>query len=161
MKINTEKMAAEFDGEFVIMLLGMRINKAWKIHKWLPTLLAMPKMLKELATHPETGYLGHQQFGFLVIVYFRSFDQLEAYAHGKDYSHLPAWVNFGKMSGYTSGDIGLWHELYRVSAGSYEAVYTAMPSIGIGSFGNLIPAKQYRASSRERMEAISHSSSAR
>lgn len=155
MKINPEKMVVEFDGDFVMMLLGMRINKPWKIHKWLPTMLAMPKMLKELKAHPETGYLGHQQFGFLVIVYFRSFDQLEAYAHGKAYSHLPAWVKFGKSGGYASGDVGLWHELYQVRPGNYEAVYTAMPATGIGSFGTLIPAKQHRNSSRERMEAVS------
>ena len=158
MKIHTEKMAAEFEDEFVMMLLGMRINRFWKIHKWLPMMLAMPRMLKELQSHPETGYLGHQQFGFLVIVYFRSFDQLEAYAHGKDYGHFPAWVRFGKSGGYTSGDVGLWHELYRVRPGNYEAVYTAMPATGIGRFGNLVPAKLYRDSSRKRMESISSNS---
>jgi hypothetical protein len=29
-------MAAEMDGEFVVFLIGMRINKPWKLHKWLP-----------------------------------------------------------------------------------------------------------------------------
>ena len=35
----------------VVFLIGMRINKWWKIHQWLPVFLAMPKMIKELYTH--------------------------------------------------------------------------------------------------------------
>jgi len=58
-QIHAQKMAAEMDGEFVVFLIGMRINKPWKIHKWLPVFLAMPRMLKELAAHPEIGFLGH------------------------------------------------------------------------------------------------------
>ena len=53
------RMAAEMDGEFVVFLIGMRINKAWKVHKWLPVILAMPRMLKELHDDPESGFLGH------------------------------------------------------------------------------------------------------
>ena len=34
------RMSAEMDGEFVVFLIGMRINRIWKIHKWLPVLLA-------------------------------------------------------------------------------------------------------------------------
>jgi hypothetical protein len=46
-------MTAEIDGNFVVLLIGMRINKPWKIHKWLPVFLAMPPMLKELAGAPK------------------------------------------------------------------------------------------------------------
>jgi hypothetical protein len=43
-------------GGFVLFLIGMRINKPWKVLKWLPVAHAMPKMLKELeAAPPETG----------------------------------------------------------------------------------------------------------
>ena len=41
-----QRMTAEMDGEFVVFLIRLRINKPWKIHKWLPVLLAMPKMIK-------------------------------------------------------------------------------------------------------------------
>ena len=27
------RMAAEMDGEFVVFLIGLRINKVWKVHK--------------------------------------------------------------------------------------------------------------------------------
>ena len=43
-----KRMTAEIDGDFVVFLIGMRINKPWKIHKWLPVVLAMNPMLKEL-----------------------------------------------------------------------------------------------------------------
>src|SRR5690349_4190936 len=55
-----ERMAAMIEGDFVIFLIGMRINKPWKVNKWWPVFMAMPKMLKELeAAPPEVGFLGH------------------------------------------------------------------------------------------------------
>jgi len=30
------RMTADLDGEFVVLLIGMRINKPWKVHKWWP-----------------------------------------------------------------------------------------------------------------------------
>ena len=62
-KIIGSRMAGEIEGEFVVFLIGMRINKPWKLHKWLPAFLAMPKMLKELEAHPESGFLGHSGLG--------------------------------------------------------------------------------------------------
>jgi hypothetical protein len=45
----------------------MRINKPWKLHKWLPAFLAMPKMIQELQQRPESGFRGHiQSFGVIV-----------------------------------------------------------------------------------------------
>jgi hypothetical protein len=62
-KVIPSRMAAEMEGEFVVFLIGLRINKPWKLHKWLPVFLAMPKMLKELQGHPESGFLGHNGAG--------------------------------------------------------------------------------------------------
>ncbi|OFA03606.1 monooxygenase family protein [Duganella sp. HH101] len=38
--IHSERLTAEVEGDFVVFLIGMRINKPWKIHKWLPVVLA-------------------------------------------------------------------------------------------------------------------------
>ena len=57
------RMSVEMEGEFVVFLIGMRVNKPWKLHKWLPVFLAMPKMLKEREAHPESGCLGHSGLG--------------------------------------------------------------------------------------------------
>jgi hypothetical protein len=50
-----ERVCAEVEGEIVVFLIGMRINKLRKVWKWLPVRSAMPKMLSELAAHPELG----------------------------------------------------------------------------------------------------------
>jgi len=47
-----ERMATHIYGDFVVFLIGLEINKPWKIHKWLPTALLMPWMLKELSVYP-------------------------------------------------------------------------------------------------------------
>ncbi|WP_439577225.1 monooxygenase family protein, partial [Elioraea sp.] len=75
------RLSAEIDGDFVVFLIGMRINRPWKLHRWLPVFLAMPRMLKELQARPELGLLGVRYLGRLSFVqYWRSFEQLEAYA---------------------------------------------------------------------------------
>jgi hypothetical protein len=38
------------------------------------------------------------------------------------------WASFNKSVGRSRGDVGIWHETYRVAAGQYEAVYSGMPS---------------------------------
>jgi hypothetical protein len=35
-----DRLTAQVDGEVVVFLIGMRINRFWKIHKWLPVALA-------------------------------------------------------------------------------------------------------------------------
>ncbi len=49
------RVAGEIEGDFVIFLIGMRINKPWKVQKWLPVLRAMRPMLQELEARPESG----------------------------------------------------------------------------------------------------------
>ncbi|MGZ7042353.1 MAG: DUF4188 domain-containing protein, partial [Thermoanaerobaculia bacterium] len=29
-------MTAQIDGDFCVFLIGMRINRIWKFHKWMP-----------------------------------------------------------------------------------------------------------------------------
>ena len=151
-KITKGRFAPEIEGDFVVFLIGMRVNKPWKLHKWLPPFLAMPKMLRELGAHPEMGLLGYSQhlanpLSPMVMQYWRSFEQLEAFARGKDKTHFPAWVNFNKKVG-TDGDVGIWHETYRVAAGQYEGIYNNMPPAGLAKASSLVPASgRYRSAS--------------
>ena len=55
-KINDTRMTALIEGDFVVFLIGMRINKPWKLHKWLPVFFGMPRMLKELQRDPASGF---------------------------------------------------------------------------------------------------------
>jgi hypothetical protein len=150
-RVIPERMAAEMEGDFVVFIIGVRINRAWKLHKWIPVVRAMPAMVKELERSPESGFLGSISGGFLMVQYWRSFEHLEAYARSHDHLHWPAWVSFNKRMRESRGDVGIWHETYQVKAGLYESVYSGMPRWGLGRAGGLVPASGRRESARGRM----------
>ncbi len=146
---------ARLDGEFVVFLIGMRINRLWKVHRWLPVVFAMPRMLRELEAKPELGLLGYDQWPgrtFLMLQYWRSMDALLSYAKSRDAAHLPAWRSFNKLVG-TNGDVGIWHETYRVRQGDYENIYVNMPTFGLGKVGELLEAGGKREHAKDRLAA--------
>jgi len=151
-----KRMCAEIEGEFVVFLIGSRINKPWKVGEWGPVALAMPRMLAELAKRPELGLLhARNMFSFpdaMVIQYWRSFEHLEAYAKNRDLAHLPAWQAFNKAVG-SNGDVGIWHETYVIAPGRFETIYNNMPPFGLGAAGRLVDAVGARQAARERMKA--------
>ncbi|MGX1309302.1 hypothetical protein AB7M35_004060 [Amorphus suaedae] len=149
-----ERMTAQIDGDFVVFLIGLRVNKPWKIHKWLPVVRAMMRMMAELHRLPaaETGFLGRSGAGPGTIVqYWRSFDHLEAYARATDAAHFPAWTAFNRRMKTSRGDVGIWHETFVVRAGQYETLYSGMPPFGLGKVGALIPATGNRSEARARL----------
>ena len=153
-QIIEDRMAAKIEGDFVVFLIGARVNKWWKPHKWIPVVRAMPRMLKELSALPseETGFLGYQSLGLGILVqYWRSFDHLEAYARAQDKAHWPAWVDFNRSMKNNRGDVGIWHETYLVKAGQYEAIYGGMPPHGLGAATELVPATGTRNEARLRL----------
>lgn len=154
-----ERMSAEIDGDFVVFLIGMRINKPWKVHKWWPVFSSMPRMLKELAANPELGLLGYTMGLRVIIQYWRSFEHLEAYARSAQHEHLPAWKAFNQAIGRSRGDVGIWHETFQVRAGEYEAVYSGMPAFGLGRAARLVPATGHRETARGRLSALGGRSS--
>lgn len=151
--VRAERLTATLDGEFVVFLIGMRINNPLLVHKWLPVANAMPRMLKELYRKPELGFLsGEFWFSRTIIVlqYWRSKEQLMSYATNREAEHLPAWAAFNKSVG-TNGSVGIWHETYVVSPGSYESIYANMPAFGLGKAGSLQPASGRQNSAAGRL----------
>lgn len=136
------RMRAEIDGDFVVFLIGARINS--KLHLYRTFLdfggrRGMAHMLQYLMAHPEKGLLGFQQLGLTTIAqYWRSFDHLEAFARNEDDPHLAVWRTYWKRVG-RSDRSGIWHETYLVRAGEYEAVYGNMPPFGLGRAGRVVP----------------------
>jgi hypothetical protein len=156
--IRAERLAAHIDGDFVVFLIGMRINSLVRVHKWLPVATAMPRMLKELQQRPELGLLHYEIWGgrtTLVLQYWRSIEQLLAYATNRQSEHLPAWRAFNRAVG-TNGAVGIWHETYCVSSGRYENVYVNMPEFGLGKAGGLQPATGGRQSAAGRLGRPQH-----
>ena len=148
-----QRMTAQIDGDFVVFLIGMRINKPWKVHSWWPVFDAMRRLVKELDANPQLGCLGYT-FGWPVIVqYWRSFDDLESYAKAGDRLHLPAWRRFNRVVANARDEVGIWHETFHIAAGAYESVYSGMPPFGLGRAGRLVPATGHRETARQRMNS--------
>ena len=149
-----ERVAAELPGDFVVFLIGMRVNRPLHVHRWWPVASAMPRMIRELQRQPELGFL-HAESWFsrtvLMVQYWRSMDQLLAYATDRDAEHLPAWKAFNRSIG-TGGAVGIWHETYAVSPGRFESVYVNMPRFGLGRAGAVVAASGARSSARGRLD---------
>lgn len=154
MPIVTERMTAEIEGDFVLFIIGMRINKLWRPDKWIPVAMAMPRMLKELAARgPESGFLGSFSMGLTVVQYWRSFEALEAYARDSEAAHWPAWTAFNRRMRRSRGDVGIWHETYLIADGRYETIYSGMPPTGLGKASRLVPATAAKDRARDRVGA--------
>lgn len=156
-QIYTGRYTTENDDNVVVFLIGMRINKRMAVHKWLPVFTAMPPMIKELYTNKdELGFLSMENyFGLrttLMIQYWRSTDDLLAYAKGK--KHLTAWKAFNKKVGNNNA-VGIYHETYKVNKGNYESVYGNMPLYGLGKAMKHIPITPEIISARKRLKNTS------
>jgi hypothetical protein len=135
------RFTANAERDFVVFLIGMRINKPWKVNRWWPVATAMPRMLRVLDQHPELGCLGYQQwFGrtTLLVQYWRDFSSLDRFARDKDLPHLEPWRRFNRAI-RDSGDVGIWHETYQVRAGESEAFYGNMPMFGLAAATEHVP----------------------
>lgn len=153
MQMISKRMSGKMDGDFVVFLIGMRVNRWWRVWQWLRVASAMPQMQRELAMHPELGCLGAENwFGrtTMMVSYWRSTEHLMSYAKKRDSLHLPAWRAFNKNVG-TNGDVGIWHETYRVRPGDYENVYVNMQPFGLGKVGELVEAHGKRESAEGRL----------
>jgi len=128
-------MTHDYEGELVVFLIGMRINDWRRVSHWWPTLMAMPGMLRELASDPESGLLGYRLFGFprtpTAIQYWSSLDKLYEYASDREAQHRPAWTAFNRRAREAGDSVGIWHETYPVR--SAESVYVNMPPTGLGA----------------------------
>lgn len=143
------------DEPFVVFLIGMRINKPWKVHRWLPVANAMGRMLRELDQTPDSDLLNVESwFGrtSIMVQYWRSFEALERYAKHPDMEHRPAWAEFNKKI-HSNGDVGIWHETYLVQNHHQECVYNNMPLFGLAKATMSVPATGKRANASDRLAA--------
>lgn len=141
--------------EIVVFLIGMRVNKPWKLSRWWPVFTAMPKMLRYLKEHPEKGLLGYQQALLpapMLVQYWRSFADLERFARDSDDPHLEPWREFNRRVG-ASGDVGIWHETFRVKTAAIETIYGNMPPTGLGAAVDLVQIRRGRDSAAARIGA--------
>lgn len=155
--INKGRYSADIgaDGK-ILFLIGMRINHFWKVWKWLPVFVAMPRMLIELQKNPSLGLVGKPRTlisGRVVMVwqYWESFDKLSAYSRDSEKAHLPAWRSFNRRI-RDNGAVGIFHETVRLSDATVETVYGNMPTFGLAGVTGAVPASQRGQTARARLD---------
>ncbi|MGH3681916.1 MAG: monooxygenase family protein [Natronosporangium sp.] len=130
--IELGRLNAEPDHDFVLFLIGMRVHRLWKVNRWLPVYRAMAKLMHQLGEDRQLGLLGshgtrHGRDIFLVQCW-ESEDKLMEFSRAPDHRGYWKWYNTALNHGR---DVGLWHETYRISAGSYDGCYLNMPVHGL------------------------------
>ena len=140
-KVIPDRMTHRHDGDLVVFLIGMRINKPWPPDLWMPVFGAMPGMLAELSNDPDSGLLGYRLIfhprGPWLVQYWSSVEKLYAYASDSSAQHRPAWTRFNRRARKAPGAVGIWHETFEVSRA--ESIYVGMPPSGLGAAAQLVP----------------------
>ncbi|MET7689795.1 DUF4188 domain-containing protein [Streptomyces sp. NPDC005483] len=156
-KVVAGRTTASTEGDVVVLLIGMRVNHFWAVHQWIPVLLAMPRMLRELAKAPERGLLSHVLLTasprtYYVVQYWESKEKLYAYAHSPEMLHHGVWaiINRKEKAGKVRQHVGLWHEAYVVPQGSHESIYVDMPAFGLAAAHGQVPVAARGRYAKER-----------
>jgi len=139
-------MTHQYDGELVVFLIGMTINKPWRPDRWLPVFRAMPRMLRELGQAEDSGLLGHRLLlegrNPTVIQYWDSLEKLYDYASEPGAEHWPAWKAFNRQAVHASDAVGIWHETYLSRYA--ETIYVNTPELGLARYTELVPVTEQR-----------------
>jgi hypothetical protein len=144
-RINKGRFSADVGADGVVLfLIGMRINRLWQVWKWLPVLVAMPRMLIELQRQRSLGLVGKPRTfvsGRVILVwqYWESFEKLDAYARASEHLHLPAWRAFNRRV-RANGSVGIYHETILLGDKSVETVYANMPDFGLSAVTGVVSA---------------------
>ena len=66
---------------------------------------------------------------------------------------MPAWKRFNQAV-RASGDVGIWHETYKLRAADYECIYGNMPRVGLAAAGVHVPVGSTGQSAARRIGAV-------
>ena len=164
-KIYPGRYTAPGDTDVTVFLIGMRVNRLYRIDRWAPIIKDMAVMQRHLAQHPEDGLL-HLENWFgrttLLLSYWRDPQSIQAFASNTDAPHLEPWRRFMKNVA-ASNDVGIWHETYVIPAGHSETIYASMPLFGLAAATShvKIGAGTHRARQRISDEAMARTEPAR
>jgi hypothetical protein len=151
--VNPARTTHDYDGELVVFLIGMRVNRLWRPDLWWPVFAAMPGMLAELSRDPQSGLMGYRLTfgpgGPLLVQYWSSHELLYAYASNPNAAHRPAWTRFNRMIRKAPGAVGIWHETYVVDRA--ETIYSGMPVTGLAAATSSVPVARRGDTARARL----------
>lgn len=157
-----------YEGDLALFLIGMTFPKPWRVDRWLPAFVGMPRMLAELAANKAAADRGEAEWlGFLgarttmtfrgptVIQYWRSVEDIYRYAGASEHVHRPAWQAFNAKVRKGGEAVGIWHETYAVPAGGHESIYGGLKPIGLGAFTGSVPVGRRGETARQRIASPS------
>lgn len=151
------RFTARASEDFVVFIVGMRVNRWWMLHKWISVFLTMPRVLRRLKSEPALGMLHAESFfrffpmTTCMITYWKDFSSLENFAKNSAEPHVAAWTRYMKKIG-ADGTVGIWHETYQIRKGQYESVYDNMPKFGLAAAFNHTPVTAKLNSAKQRIE---------
>jgi Domain of unknown function (DUF4188) len=141
--IRVGKVAAASTDPVTVFMVGIRINRWLAPWHWLPLLLALPPMVRELAAEPDSGLLGYRLLlgpgvrQAMLVQYWRDAQDLHTFARDPLSPHRAAQQRFWRHYAAGGAAVGVWHELLPASAP--ESLYGNMPPTGIGALRDVRP----------------------
>ena len=121
---------------YVVFLMGIVIHKPFNIFARQLMKRSLNAVLEELEQKKPAGFLTQlHAIGnpSLLVSYWKDLESLLEYARDKSSKHFPAWYEFNETISNTKA-VGLWHEIYRLSAGSYSGTYRNCPLTGLAKY---------------------------
>jgi hypothetical protein len=152
--VRTGRWMARREEPFAVFLFGMRLNRLRGLPRFLWGLRVLRRVLGDLDAHPERGFLAGRVYRagrtLVAVQYWESFDALDAWARDHRLPHRTPWQQYLREA---LGDeaVGLWHETYLASPGSWEGVYLNMPPWGLAAGVEAVEMQATRGSARERL----------
>lgn len=154
-EVQQGRMTHTHDGQLVVFLIGMTINQWWRPDRWIPVFWAMPGMLAELSSDPDSGLLGYRTSlslrGPWLVQYWSSLDKLYAYASNPAARHRPAWSAFNRRARRSRATVGIWHETFVVDRA--ESIYVGTNPMGLAKATSLVPVTKRLDRARDRVAA--------
>lgn len=161
-----DRVTHAYDGPLAVFLIGLRVHRPWRVPIVRRAAAAMPRMIVELEKNKAAaergeaewlGYLGSRStvelFGTTMVQWWRSVDDIYAYANAADRAHRPAWLEFYAAARSDPKAVTIWHETYAVEPGGVESIYSGPATLGLGRLSGTVPVRRRGETARERIRA--------
>jgi hypothetical protein len=152
--VRTGRWMARREEPFAVFVFGMRLNRLRGLPRFLWGLWVLGRVLRDLDAHPELGFLAGRVYRagrtLVAVQYWESFDALVAWARDHRFPHRKPWQQYLREA-LDDGAMGLWHETYLASPGSWEGVYLNMPPWGLAAGVEAVEMQATKGSARERL----------
>ncbi len=159
-----ERLTHAYEGPLAVFLIGLRVHQPWRLRVVGQAVRAMPRMVAELEENKAAsargeadslGYLGSRSTlhltGTTMIQWWRSVDDIYAYASSAEHEHRPAWLEFYTIARSAPRAVTIWHETYAVQPGGAESVYAGAKPFGLAAVAGTIPVSRRGEGARQRM----------